>query len=185
MTDEKPTSAASPMSFSTAVSTEEEAVVAAYGTPLEAELARGRLESEGIAARISDGNTVSIAQHLSPALGGVKVVVGRSDFEAARAILTAPGLASEDDEDGSDQPQPGSLAAGALSADQLANRALRAAVLGLVVVPPVGHLWSLVLLASALRHREALTAKGKRQAAIAVVVDAGVLGIAAWVLAQL
>lgn len=178
MTDEKPTSAASPMSSSTAVSTEEEAVVAAYSTPLEAELARGRLESEGIAARIADGNTVSIAQHLSPALGGVKIVVGRSDFEVARAILMSPGLESVDDE--IDEPKPPEM-----TADQLANRALRAAVLGLVVVPPVGHLWSLVLLGSALKHAEPMTAKGKRQATLAAVVDAGVIGVALWVLAVL
>ena len=177
MTDEKPTSAASPMAAATAVSTEEEAVVAAYATPLEAELARGRLESEGISARIADGNTVSIAQHLSPALGGVKVVVARSDFEVAVAILTNPGFADDSEAAVPDTNE--------LSADQLANRALRSAVLGLVIIPPVGHLWSLVLLGSAVQRAQPMSSKGKRQATIAALIDAGAIGTAAWLLAQI
>ena len=66
-------------------------MIAAFGTLLEAELARGRFQSEGIAARLLDEFTIGIAAHLSPALGGVKVVVPIGDVELAREVLNHPG----------------------------------------------------------------------------------------------
>lgn len=183
MSDEKkPVSSASPMAVATAVSTDDEAVVASYDTVLEAELARGRLESEGIGARILDGNTVGVAQHLSLALGGVKIAVARSDFEAAVAILTAkPDETDEEEEDDEDEPSKQELVK--LDADATANRALRSAVLGLVFFPPLGQLWSLYLLSQVKRAE--LTTKGWRQGSIALVIDGGVIAFAAWVIAQI
>jgi len=84
------------MSTSAQLSTEDDAIVAAFDTVLEAEMARGRLESDGISARIVDGNTVGIATHLSVVLGGAKVVVACSDLEAARMILFAPSTTFPD-----------------------------------------------------------------------------------------
>jgi hypothetical protein len=189
MTD-RPASPASPMAVNTAVSTDDEAIVAAYDTILEAELARGRLESEGIGARIVDGNTVGVAQHLSLALGGVKIAVARSEFEAARAVLSAPPLESEDDDDEEDDlhdRKTREMARPAdtdLDADGYANRALRSAVIGLVFFPPLGHLWSLVMLKNAL-GKGAMTSKGKTQATIAAVIDAGAIAFAAWIISVL
>lgn len=190
MTDDRskpefPGSAASPMAVNTAVSTDDEAIVAAYDTILEAELARGRLESEGIGARVVDGNTVGVAQHLSLALGGVKIAVARSEFEAAREVLNAPPLS---DAELAMVALPSDservvVKVDELDADGYANRALRSAVIGLVFFPPLGHLWSLVMLKSAIMHRgpAPLTSKGKTQATIAAVIDAGAIAFAAWV----
>lgn len=177
MTDDRPASPASPMAVNTAVSTDDEAIVAAYDTILEAELARGRLESEGIGARVVDGNTVGVAQHLSLALGGVKIAVARSQFEEAVAVLSAPPLEDTDDQ------EIARTAEVELDGDGYANRALRSAVIGLVFFPPLGHLWSLVMLKSALS--KTMTSKGKTHATIALVIDAGAIAFAAWVISVL
>ena len=163
------------MSTSAALSSEDEQVVAAFDTLMEAELARGRLESEGIGARIIDGNTVGIAQHLSSALGGVKLAVAESDYPAARSILFAPSALIDDEGalDARDEPLPT-----VDTPDGVAERALRAAVLGFVVFPPLLHLWSLVLVAG-LRG-QALSPAAHRRMVLALVLDgAAIAGAAA------
>lgn len=176
-----PTSPASPMSRSSALSTDDEHVVAAFDTLMEAELARGRLESEGIGARIVDGNTVGIAQHLSGALGGAKVVVAESDLAAARAVLFAPSALVEPEPapELSEEPPLPTVD----TPDGVAERALRAAVLGLVVFPPLLHLWSLVLV---LQVRSApLSERARRRLRTAVILDSVALAAAggvAWAL---
>lgn len=177
MTD--PTSPASPMSTSAALSAEDEAVVAAFDTLMEAELARGRLEAEGIGARIVDGNTVSIAQHLSGALGGVKLVVAESDHAAARALLFAPSALADDDH--ALAPEPEAPLPTLDTPDGVAERALRAAVLGFVLLPPLLHLWSLALAARV--RGQPLSERARRRLTIALVLDgvalAGTAAVAA------
>ena len=68
-----------------------ETVVASFGTLIEAELARGRLNAEGIAARLLDEFTIGVAAHLSPVLGGVKLVVPTDDVDQAREVLEHTG----------------------------------------------------------------------------------------------
>jgi hypothetical protein len=180
----EPTSPASPMSADSAVSTDDEAIVASFTTVLEAEMARGRLEADGIGARVVDANTAGIATHLAMAIGGVKIAVAKSDFEAARAILFSPSALVEPfpDEVAADEEEERDLAA-APSADVLANRALRAAVVGFIA-PPLGHLWSLYLLGTAVfSRRSELSTTGRRQATIAATIDAAVLGSLGYVLA--
>ena len=169
------------MSTAAALSTEDETVVAAFDTVIEAEMARGRLEVEGIPSRIVDGNTVGIAAHLSMALGGAKVVVGMSDLEAARTILFSPSAFA--DEFHAVEPRVPEEAPVTSSADADASRALKAAIFGLVFVPPVGQLWSLVLLGR--MKRSELTTRGKRAAVMALVIDATVLAIVAAVLSSI
>lgn len=178
------------MSRAAALSTEDEAVVAAFGSVLEAELARGRLEADGIFSRVVDGNTAGIAP-VALALGGVRLVVAQSDFEAARAILFSPSALVDDEavaalpgeelaaEEPSPEPAKGPRA---LTTDELANRALRASVVGLALVPPLGHVWSLVLLGREVwPRRHELGPKGRRQAAIALVIDGVALAASAFV----
>lgn len=171
------------MSRAAALSTEDEAVVAAFGSVLEAELARGRLEADGIFSRVVDGNTAGIAP-VALALGGVRLVVAQSDFEAARAILFSPSALVDDEAVAAlaaeePPPAPGPRA---LTTDELANRALRASVVGLALVPPLGHVWSLVLLGREVwPRRHELGPKGRRQAAIALVIDGVALAASAFV----
>jgi len=107
--------------------------VARFNTAVEAHILAGRLESEGIHTTITDAETVTMAWHLSQAVGGIKVQVSPDDVERARAII-AENMASReiepDDEDEGDLRR------------QVARRALLAAFFG-VAIPPlqVYSLW--------------------------------------------
>jgi hypothetical protein len=61
--------------------------VGAYNNPIEAHLARGRLEVEGIPASLAHEHHVWANWMYSQALGGVKVQVPPAHVEAARKIL--------------------------------------------------------------------------------------------------
>jgi hypothetical protein len=168
------------MSSSSATSIDEEQIVATFDTVLEAEMARGRLEVEGIASRIVDGNVVGIAQHLSMAVGGAKLVVHESDLAAARTILFSPSALVDEDfpvnaPDAADGlvPSEQGIAHNPISADDLALRALRASVIGLVFFPPLGQLYSLWLLKRL--DATALTDVGRRRRSISLAIDGAVL----------
>ena len=61
--------------------------VEAFSDPLEAHIAKGRLEAEGIPTFIADENHIWANWMMSHALGGVKVQVDQSNADAAKHIL--------------------------------------------------------------------------------------------------
>lgn len=61
--------------------------IARYTNPLEAHIARGRLESEGIAVFIADENIVWANWLLADAIGGVQLRVALEESVRARRIL--------------------------------------------------------------------------------------------------
>jgi hypothetical protein len=61
--------------------------VTSYPDVAEAELARERLELEGIRAFVVDGQTAGVMPYLTSSTGGVRVQVQPQDFERAREIL--------------------------------------------------------------------------------------------------
>jgi hypothetical protein len=61
--------------------------VAAFADVSQAELARERLELEGITAFVIDGQTAGIMPYLTSATGGVRVQVKPTDSDRAREIL--------------------------------------------------------------------------------------------------
>jgi hypothetical protein len=61
--------------------------VATFTSPWEAQLARARLESEGIVAMIADENLIRMDWMISAAVGGVKLQVGEADAHAAVEAL--------------------------------------------------------------------------------------------------
>ncbi len=65
------------------------AIVAEYGTLYEAELARGRLESAGVPARIDQRDAVGIfgPGHAGTSVRGVALLVPAEGLEAARRAL--------------------------------------------------------------------------------------------------
>lgn len=79
--------------------------IASYSEPLEAEMAKLRLESAGIEVFLSGEN----ARIMEPGLGPLQMQVSAEDEEDARAILADPGT------DGG--PEPG--AAGPADKDQI------------------------------------------------------------------
>jgi hypothetical protein len=62
--------------------------VASFADVPEAELARERLELEGIAAFVIDAQTAGVMPYLTSATGGVRVQVRPTDIERAREILS-------------------------------------------------------------------------------------------------
>src|SRR5260370_17361888 len=61
--------------------------VGTFWSPVEANLARNRLEAAGMQAFLVSEESVSMAWHLTNAFGGVKLQVGDGDAEEAQAIL--------------------------------------------------------------------------------------------------
>ncbi len=61
--------------------------VASFSQPVEAHLARTKLESEGIPCVVGDEHLVRVDWFLSNAVGGVKLMVPRSEVERARDAL--------------------------------------------------------------------------------------------------
>ncbi|HRG93874.1 MAG TPA: DUF2007 domain-containing protein, partial [Chitinophagaceae bacterium] len=60
-----------------------------YGNYVEAHIAKGVLEEEGIVCWLKDENTVTIDPILTNAVGGIKLMVARPDAQRAWELLTA------------------------------------------------------------------------------------------------
>lgn len=61
--------------------------VATFNDPLEAQLARGKLESVGIRSTLADDNLVAMDWYYTNAVGGVKLQVMPADVAVAREAL--------------------------------------------------------------------------------------------------
>ncbi len=61
--------------------------VAAFADVAEAELAKERLELEGVLAFVADAQTSGVMPFLTSATGGVRVQVKQEDVEKAKEIL--------------------------------------------------------------------------------------------------
>lgn len=61
--------------------------IARFSSPIEAHLARTKLESEGIEAFVADEHMISINPVYDLALGGVKLQIKYSDVERAQKSL--------------------------------------------------------------------------------------------------
>jgi Putative prokaryotic signal transducing protein len=64
-------------------------MVARMYNPLEAEMLRGRLESEGIPAMVADTQTAQVNPFYKLAIGGVRVMVPEAYLTQAREIVRA------------------------------------------------------------------------------------------------
>jgi hypothetical protein len=69
---------------------QEQVVIAQFLNLHEALLAKGQLESAGIACALRDDNMVRIDWFISNLLGGVKLTVAPADVEEAKALLAEP-----------------------------------------------------------------------------------------------
>ncbi len=69
--------------------------ISKYENSFDAEIAKGRLQSEGIKAFIHDSHMVNVNWMMSNAIGGVKLIVCRPDAEKAAEIL---GIEYQDSE---------------------------------------------------------------------------------------
>ena len=65
----------------------------------EALLAKGRLESSGVACFLADENMVRMDWFISNLLGGVKLLVDPEDFAEASRVLNEPAPQKWQDDD--------------------------------------------------------------------------------------
>ena len=133
--------------------------VATFGWEMEANLARARLASAGIAAHLADECMGSIYWHYVKALGGLRLQVSAEDAEDALAILREP--IQEETE------ATGPVVANAV--DEKADRALRAAVFGIFALPL--ELYAFWLLINIFASKERLGRKARRKVLLASVLN--------------
>ncbi len=125
--------------------------IASFADPIGANIARSVLDSEGIAACLGAETTNTMLSYYGSALGGVKLMVFAEQADKAKAILAAhsaadfadsdapdQGLVEDDDEEDSPQQR---------QRDGHIRRAWHAAVLGLLLCPPLLNIYSMYLLA--------------------------------------
>jgi hypothetical protein len=173
-----PASAASPMPASSLLDSSLEdddvraVVVAAYNSPIEAEMAKSRLQTEGIDADLLDVHTASIGTHMTLAIGGVKVRVLEADAERAHEVLNQLGDFTLPDDFDDDEDEETALAENDARPDvkSLTSRALAAGVLGAIFFPPL-NLYSLWLVWRAVTDGEPLGRAGRAKAWGAVAFD--------------
>jgi hypothetical protein len=128
--------------------------VARFFDSATAHIARSVLDSEGLFACLDTEATNTMLPHFGTALGGVKLLVMEDQADKAKAILAAHSAADfeqpvdsdeedlaadEDEEDSSGQSQR----------DGHIRRAWTAAILGIVLCPPLMSIYSFYLL---VRH---------------------------------
>ncbi len=125
--------------------------IAAFDSPLTANIARGRLEAEGISAFLANEHTVETQWLWTNAIGGVKLLVPAGEEQRARAVLAdAQAAAAQNSEASYDvaadfgQPTAGEVEQPPAfsepddqpsSREQDAARSLKSAVLGLLFCP--------------------------------------------------
>ncbi len=153
--------------------------VATFQTPVDAHLARSRIEGEGIETILLDENTVHTLWHMNTAFGGIKLQVYEEDGQRAVAILSnnqvgrasqggLPAVAYDDDTKEEEKT----------SADKKLDRAYRAAIYGLIAFPiQLFSLWYLGALIFTDKH---FSRKHWRGVLITFVLD--LPGIAATIL---
>lgn len=120
--------------------------IARFSSPMEAELTRGRLEEEGIQARLMGVTSSGLLTGIDYITGGIDLLVTREDAERARRVLAE--LAAEKDTPSVDMPLPEPYEQEP-EADRMVRRAYRASWLGYFVcffLLPVINGYSLVLL---------------------------------------
>jgi len=145
-----------------------EVVVRTFDAPHEAELAAGYLRANGVQVRIDNDVLQGMNPMLSPILGGVRVHVQAHRLTEALELLAETELSAPPREG---KPEPQREA----EADRIAGRAAASAVLGYMLMPVVGQLYSLWLLFG-LRGKP-LGPRGRRNRALALVLDLGLLGL--------
>jgi hypothetical protein len=143
-----------------------EVVIRKFSAPHEAELSASYLRDHEIRARVDNDVLANMDPFYSDVFGGVRLHVRRIDAERADELLTALEAAEKQARAERDPTT---------AADRTADRALVGAVLGMML-PIVVHAYSLWLALGV--DWQALSARGRRRLAIAVVIDVAVFAVA-------
>lgn len=158
--------------------------VATFSSVGEAEVARITLEADGIACFLADAEAVNMLWYASSAIGGVKLQVAARDARAAERLLGSRMRRMRDravDDYGLQRMSPGGQAqddepaehkdAAPGGPDALVNNAWRAAVFGLILCPPILHLYSLWLLLQAMSLEQQVSEPLRGKMLATIVID--------------
>ena len=152
--------------------------VSTYDMPTEAHLAKGLLEANGLTAFLADELTVGVAWHLSNAIGGIKLQVPETDVERAASILAAredPSIVAEDGLGDLPEVEESEADSPLSTADKTVDRAVRAALLGLLL-PPL-QLYSLWMLGRLTLSNQKVSLNKHRRIRLAIVLNLPMLVI--------
>ncbi len=141
--------------------------VATFANPVEANIAKNRLEASGVRAFLANEETVDMDWLLGNALGWIKLEVGEQDADAARAVLNqhhglkassaveiaevSPAIAEAepilepDEEDDQEEEEGGDFDPALTIRERDAGRAFRGAVLGVLFLPIQLYVFYLLL----------------------------------------
>jgi hypothetical protein len=148
--------------------------VASYTLTGEAHAAASALEGAGILVHRRNAALVGLLPHMANAFGGIGLCVPAVDADRARRILGAPALALVPDDDAEERDDAAEEPADDSRRAAPARRAWRAAVIGLVFFPGVLHLVSLYHLVRYAGSPGPASARTRRQARWALIVNLAV-----------
>lgn len=128
--------------------------VARFFDGATAHIARGVLDAEGIFACLDTEATNTMLPHFGTALGGVKLLVMEDQADKAKALLAAHSAADLEEpidsgEDGLESGEDDEDSLEQIERDGHIRRAWTAAILGVVLCPPLMSTYSFYLL---VRH---------------------------------
>jgi hypothetical protein len=151
--------------------------VATYTEPTMAHLAQQKLEAAGVRCVLADDNTTGMDWLLGNAIGWVKLQVIEADADRAVAVLEGVGPAQEPPSTaiteagpgGGPPPRSDDEESSENERSKMADRAFRAALLGLLLCPL--ELYAAVLLWEVWHGSEPLSDLGRRRALWASLIN--------------
>lgn len=159
--------------------------VARFGDPIEANLARNRLQEGGVPAFLAEVETVGLAWEFASATGGIKLQVAESDEAKASALLRGrlddaavdpDGLVQEarrappeDDEARVEDDEDDEPDAVETPRDREADRVFRGAVLGIIFFPLQFYITYLIV--KAWLSTEPLSERSWRRLLIGTIIN--------------
>lgn len=127
----------------------------------EARVAKSFLESQGFHPRVRDEQTRSVAPHLGDALGKLVIDIPESEFLSASQALE------------SIEPQPErEPVKDSIETQDMAKKCLWNAILGLIILPVLCNVYSMILGLRVLGREMPLSAVSKRRLMMAMVINA-------------
>lgn len=129
----------------------------------EAQIIKLQLENEGLHPEIKDEHMQNIASHLSSLLGNITLLLPEDEVEKANEILA---VNHSSDDESEEEPEQASA-----QVDQKALYAKRAAFFGVLLIPFLPTLYSLVLSFQCVFSPQALSVKGRKDLTLAFVTN--------------
>lgn len=137
----------------------------------EAEVIRSFLLSHGIEVLIPDEHTARNMHHLTPMLGFVRLQVREEDLAKAQESLKKMRITIAEEHNA--EPY-----ASTEDGDAWAIRASRTAIFGLMMVPLILNLYSVMVMLGCWRKGVTLSSKGRRHLFVAAIFNA--MAIVGW-----